>query len=160
MQNPVQIGGHAVGTGCPLLFIAGPCVIESIDQLRTVAEELVRLKEQSGYAFVFKASFDKANRTSLSSYRGPGLEEGLTMLQQISSEFHLPVTTDLRLARRDQADAILQVVLTDARERTAVIGVQSSKMVICAARTSVHCSFQNSVALAFLDKVQSIGAYS
>ena len=125
MQNPVQIGGHAVGTGCPLLFIAGPCVIESIDQLRTVAEELVRLKEQSGYAFVFKASFDKANRTSLSSYRGPGLEEGLTMLQQISSEFHLPVTTDLHEPQQAAACAevcsILQIPAFLARQTDLLV---------------------------------------
>ena len=61
------------------LFIAGPCVIESMDVLDTVAQELLRIKQQTGVEVYFKASFDKANRTSLSSFRGPGMEKGLQM---------------------------------------------------------------------------------
>ena len=90
-----------------------------------MAEELVRLKEQSGYAFVFKASFDKANRTSLRSYRGPGLEEGLAMLQQISSEFHLPVTTDLHEPQQAvpcaEVCSILQVPAFLARQTDLLV---------------------------------------
>ena len=95
MLNPVTIAGHPTGSGQPLLFIAGPCVIESQDQLLDIAEHLANLGQQMGVSVVFKASFDKANRTSLNSYRGPGLYEGLRMLEQVVRETELPVTTDL-----------------------------------------------------------------
>lgn len=77
------------------IFIAGPCVIESMELLETVAEELVRLRETLDIDIYFKASFDKANRTSLHSFRGPGMEKGLQMLQQIKDRYHLPVLTDI-----------------------------------------------------------------
>lgn len=77
------------------IFIAGPCVIESMDILETVAAELCRLRKTFGAAFYFKASFDKANRTSLGSYRGPGMEKGLQMLADIKSKYSLPILTDI-----------------------------------------------------------------
>ena len=77
------------------IFIAGPCVIESSELLDTVAAELVRLHQQSGAEIIFKASFDKANRTSLSSFRGPGLEKGLQMLADIKSRYGLRILTDI-----------------------------------------------------------------
>ena len=77
------------------LFIAGPCVIESEQVLRTVAEEIVRLNTQLGIDIIFKSSFDKANRTSVSSFRGPGLEKGLQMLSDIKSNYGLRILTDI-----------------------------------------------------------------
>lgn len=77
------------------IFIAGPCVIESMELLQTVAEELSKLRETLDIEIYFKASFDKANRTSLHSFRGPGMEKGLQMLQQIKEHYHLPVLTDI-----------------------------------------------------------------
>ena len=77
------------------IFIAGPCVIESAEVLDTVAAELVRLRDELGAQVVFKASFDKANRTSLSSYRGPGLDKGLQMLADVKAKWGLPLTTDI-----------------------------------------------------------------
>lgn len=77
------------------VFIAGPCVIESPGLLAEVAEELVRLRQAYGLDIYFKASFDKANRTSLSSFRGPGLERGLQMLQDVKDRFGLPILTDI-----------------------------------------------------------------
>lgn len=77
------------------IFIAGPCVIESMELLQTVAEELSRLRETLDIDIYFKASFDKANRTSLHSFRGPGMEKGLQMLKQIKEHYHLPVLTDI-----------------------------------------------------------------
>lgn len=82
------------GTMRPV-FIAGPCVIESQELLNTVARELCRLRESLGLDIYFKASFDKANRTSLHSYRGPGLAEGVKMLGKVKEEFHLPILTDI-----------------------------------------------------------------
>ena len=76
-------------------FIAGPCVIESMELLETVAQELVRINEKLGTQIIFKASFDKANRTSIHSFRGPGLEKGLQMLGDIRKKYNLQVTTDI-----------------------------------------------------------------
>ena len=77
------------------IFIAGPCVIESADLLDTVARELVRLKQKLGVGIYFKASFDKANRTSIRSFRGPGLEKGLVMLNDIKEKYGLKLLTDI-----------------------------------------------------------------
>lgn len=77
------------------VFIAGPCVIESSELLGTVAQELVRLNKKYGIRIIFKSSFDKANRTSIHSYRGPGLEKGLQMLADIKSKYGLQLLTDI-----------------------------------------------------------------
>ncbi|MDR2885875.1 MAG: 3-deoxy-8-phosphooctulonate synthase [Rikenellaceae bacterium] len=77
------------------LFIAGPCVIESAELLDTVAAELVRIRETLGVDVIFKASFDKANRTSVSAFRGPGLEKGLQMLADVGAKYGLPLLTDI-----------------------------------------------------------------
>ena len=80
------------------VFIAGPCVIESAELLDTVAQELVRINQKYGIDIIFKASFDKANRTSLKSFRGPGLEKGLEMLADIKSRYGLRILTDIHEA--------------------------------------------------------------
>ena len=77
------------------IFIAGPCVIESQELLNTVAEELVRINNKLGTDIIFKASFDKANRTSIKSFRGPGLDRGLHMLADVKSKYGLRVLTDI-----------------------------------------------------------------
>ena len=77
------------------IFITGPCVIESAELLDTVAAELARLKIKTGLTFYFKASFDKANRTSIHSFRGPGLEKGLQMLADVKAKYGLPLLTDI-----------------------------------------------------------------
>ena len=76
-------------------FIAGPCVIESAELLDTVAQELVRINDKLGTDFIFKASFDKANRTSIHSFRGPGMDKGLQMLADIKSKYGLRLLTDI-----------------------------------------------------------------
>ncbi|MBP5571002.1 MAG: 3-deoxy-8-phosphooctulonate synthase [Prevotella sp.] len=77
------------------IFIAGPCVIESAELLEQVAQELVRINRQKGIDIIFKSSFDKANRTSVSSFRGPGLEKGLQMLSDIKEKYGLRILTDI-----------------------------------------------------------------
>lgn len=77
------------------IFITGPCVIESAELLDTVAAEIKRLSDLTGRTFYFKASFDKANRTSIHSFRGPGLERGLQMLADVREKNHLPLLTDI-----------------------------------------------------------------
>lgn len=82
------------------IFIAGPCVIESMDVLDIVAQTLKKIEQKLGVEVVFKASFDKANRTSLHSYRGPGLERGLQMLADVKERYALRVTTDIHEAHQ------------------------------------------------------------
>lgn len=77
------------------IFIAGPCVIESAECLDEVAQELVRLNKKYGVDIIFKSSFDKANRTSINSFRGPGLDKGLTMLNDIREKYGLRLLTDI-----------------------------------------------------------------
>lgn len=90
------------------IFLAGPCVIENAELLDIVAQRLVEIREKLQVEIYFKASFDKANRTSLSSFRGPGLEKGLQMLADIKSRYQLPLTTDIH--ESTQAEAVGQVV--------------------------------------------------
>lgn len=90
------------------IFIAGPCVIESEELLDTVAAELVNIRDKIGVDIIFKASFDKANRTSIHSFRGPGLEKGLKMLADIKSKYKLKILTDIHESY--QAEAVGKVV--------------------------------------------------
>ena len=90
------------------VYIAGPCVIESQELLNTVAAELVRLNEKYGIEIIFKASFDKANRTSLNSFRGPGMAKGLEMLQEIKDKYGLQLLTDIHESY--QAEEVGKVV--------------------------------------------------
>ncbi len=102
-----SVGSVRIGEGRPVL-IGGPCLAESLDLCRTVAEGLIPICERLGWGYIFKASFDKANRTSLTGSRGTGIEEGLSILQTIRAEFGVPVTTDLHLP--DQAAPVASVV--------------------------------------------------
>ena len=90
------------------IYIAGPCVIESQGLLNIVAEELVRLNKKYGIDIIFKASFDKANRTSLSSFRGPGMAKGLAVLQEIKDKYGLRLLTDIH--ESFQAEEVGKVV--------------------------------------------------
>lgn len=92
--KPFKIGNVTVG-GKKLLLILGPCVLESEKSARRAAERILAITRRLGVPFIFKASYDKANRTSGSSFRGPGLEEGCRILASISRDFNLPVTTDV-----------------------------------------------------------------
>ena len=85
------------------VFIAGPCVIESKELLDIVAEKLVSINSKNGVDIIFKASFDKANRTSISSFRGPGIERGLQMLADIKSRYGLRILTDIHESHQAQA---------------------------------------------------------
>jgi len=104
---PALIGQHRCGPGMPLLLIAGPCVIESEPLCLRIAEALAEIARQLPVQVVFKASYDKANRTSAGSFRGPGIDEGLGVLDRVRRETGLPVTTDVHLP--EQATAAGQV---------------------------------------------------
>lgn len=95
MANIVTVGDIAIGGGNPFALMAGPCQIESLEHARMMAEGLLRACAPTGTRLIFKASYDKANRTSLAGRRGPGMEEGLRILAAIRAEFGIPVMTDV-----------------------------------------------------------------
>ena len=93
--SPITLGDITIGGGSPFVLIAGPCVIESEQHATDLAGRLVDIARRAGTPFIFKASYDKANRTSGRSFRGPGLDEGLRVLAGIKSRFGVPVLTDI-----------------------------------------------------------------
>ncbi|MCH7989902.1 MAG: 3-deoxy-8-phosphooctulonate synthase, partial [Planctomycetes bacterium] len=95
--NPISVGDYECGREQPLLFIAGPCVIESEQLILEVGNRLAEISSELDIPLVFKSSFDKANRTSVDSFRGPGLEKGLAILDKVREQTGLPVTTDIHL---------------------------------------------------------------
>ncbi len=100
-----------IGTGQPLLLIGGPCALESEELARTVASTMQEICHRLGISYIFKASFDKANRTSLTSYRGPGLEEGLATLAKIRKEIGVPVISDIHdVSQVDAAAEVLDIL--------------------------------------------------
>jgi 2-dehydro-3-deoxyphosphooctonate aldolase (KDO 8-P synthase) len=105
--QPVSIGNVVCGPGRPLLWIAGPCVIESHELTLRIADTLAELAQRLQLPLVFKASFDKANRTSGKSFRGPGLCEGMKTLDTVKRRTGLPVTTDIH--ERVQVAAVAEV---------------------------------------------------
>src|SRR3954449_9375878 len=97
MSISFQIGDIHVGSG-DLFLIAGPCVIESEEHAIRMAEIIKGVARSMNFPFIFKASYDKANRTSIRSYRGPGLKEGLRILKKVKDEIHIPILTDVHQA--------------------------------------------------------------
>src|SRR5713226_8570141 len=94
MSVSFQVEGVRVGAG-NLFLIAGPCVIESEEHALFMAEVIKGVTRSLNFPFIFKASYDKANRTSIRSYRGPGLAEGLRILKKVKDEVHVPILTDV-----------------------------------------------------------------
>ncbi len=115
-------------------LIAGPCVIESMELLETVAQELVRINGKLGTDIIFKASFDKANRTSISSFRGPGLEKGLQMLADIKSKYGLLITTDVHESHQAEAAGevcdILQIPAFLCRQTDLLVAAAKTGKVV------------------------------
>ncbi|MBI4161299.1 MAG: 3-deoxy-8-phosphooctulonate synthase, partial [Acidobacteria bacterium] len=112
MDRPLDLlDGIAVGPGRPLLLVGGPCVIESPDHCLRMARAIRREAEARGLPFVFKASFDKANRTSAESFRGPGLEAGLRILEAVKGEVGVPVLSDVHeIAQVEPAARVLDIL--------------------------------------------------
>jgi len=129
-MNPVLVGDVPIGAGAPLAFIAGPCVIEEESACMRIAEAVKRSASQAGVPVIFKASFDKANRTSIASFRGPGLVEGLRILKRVRTELDMLVTSDIHLP--DQAEPAAEVL--DLVQIPAFLCRQTD-LVVAAART-------------------------
>lgn len=125
----VRVGTVSFGTGHPLALIAGPCVMEPDGMTEFIADELLRVCTRLGIPFIFKASFDKANRTSKSSFRGPGIEEGLETFSRIKKKTGLSVTTDVH--EPSQAGKIAEVV--DLLQVPAFLARQTDLLEACAA---------------------------
>lgn len=102
-HRTVKIGNIDLGADHPIAFITGPCQLENRDHAMMMAEKISNLCAKNGAGYIFKASYDKANRSSISSARGIGMEEGLRILQDISREFNCPVITDVHDASQCQA---------------------------------------------------------
>ena len=107
-SSVVKIGDFSVGGESPLVFILGPCQIENRDHALFMAEKIVNVCEPSSSKFIFKSSFDKANRSSITSSRGIGIEEGLKILEEVKSTFRCPVITDVHTV--PQCDIVAEVV--------------------------------------------------
>ncbi|MBQ1676087.1 MAG: 3-deoxy-8-phosphooctulonate synthase [Bacteroidaceae bacterium] len=128
------------------VFIAGPCVIESAECLDIVAQELVRINKKYGIDIIFKASFDKANRTSISSYRGPGLEKGLQMLADVKQKYGLRLLTDIHESH--QAAPAAEVV--DVLQIPAFLCRQTD-LLVAAAKTGKTVNIKKAQFLSGLD---------
>jgi 2-dehydro-3-deoxyphosphooctonate aldolase (KDO 8-P synthase) len=128
-KRTARIGPLTLSSG-KLFLIAGPCVIESADLCRRVAAEVKKVAERLGIAYVFKASYDKANRTSLTAFRGPGPEEGLEVLSRIREEFGVPVLTDVH----SQAEVDAAAPRVDCLQIPAFLCRQTD-LIVAAART-------------------------
>jgi 2-dehydro-3-deoxyphosphooctonate aldolase (KDO 8-P synthase) len=115
MTRAVRVGGITIGGGAPLALIGGPCAIESEGHAVMVAERLKAITAAAGIPFIYKSSYDKANRFSLSSYRGPGLKEGLRILRAVKDATGLPVLSDVHdVAEVEPAAEVLDVLQVPA----------------------------------------------
>jgi 2-dehydro-3-deoxyphosphooctonate aldolase (KDO 8-P synthase) len=128
--NPVAVGDLAIGGGRPLALVAGPCVIESEEHATGLAGLLAAIAARLGVPLIFKASYDKANRTSGRSFRGPGLDDGLRVLAAIKSRFGVPILTDVHEA----AQAARAAEVADILQIPALLSRQTD-LIVAAART-------------------------
>jgi 2-dehydro-3-deoxyphosphooctonate aldolase (KDO 8-P synthase) len=127
--NSFQVGDVRVGSG-NLFLIAGPCVIESEEHALRMAEIIKGVARALGFPFIFKASYDKANRTSIRSFRGPGIKEGLRILKRIKSELNIPVLTDVHetadVGKVAEAVDVLQIPAFLSRQTDLVVAAALS----------------------------------
>jgi 2-dehydro-3-deoxyphosphooctonate aldolase (KDO 8-P synthase) len=130
----IDLGPFSVGGESGLFLICGPCVIESRDVLMEIAEALKTWSLKEGVPMVFKASYDKANRTSLNAFRGPGIDEGLAMLQEVKRQFDFPILTDIHLpsdaAPVSEVADILQIPAFLCRQTDLLLAAASTRSII------------------------------
>jgi 2-dehydro-3-deoxyphosphooctonate aldolase (KDO 8-P synthase) len=133
-MNEVRVGNIKIGGSNPLVLIAGPCVIESEKMCLDTAKRIKDLAHRSGIPFIFKSSFDKANRLSLGSFRGPGLKRGLDVLAKVKQKLKVPLLSDIHCAKEvSQVKDILDIIQIPAflcRQTDIVVAVASSGCVV------------------------------
>jgi 2-dehydro-3-deoxyphosphooctonate aldolase (KDO 8-P synthase) len=147
---PVEIAGVSIGAG-PLMLIAGPCVIESETHAVDTAVALRDIARKAGVPFIFKASYDKANRTSTTSYRGPGLAEGLRVLARVRATANVPILTDIH----EPAHAAPVAEVADVLQIPAFLSRQTD-LLVAAARTGRAVNIKKGQFLAPLDMRHAI----
>jgi 2-dehydro-3-deoxyphosphooctonate aldolase (KDO 8-P synthase) len=134
MAKSINIANLKIGQGAPLVLIAGPCVVEDYETTREIAAYLKETTEKLEIPFIFKASFDKANRTSVRAFRGPGLTEGLRVLEEIKKEFGLPILSDVhRISEISAAQRVLDIIQIPAflcRQTDFIVEVAKSSRVV------------------------------
>jgi 2-dehydro-3-deoxyphosphooctonate aldolase (KDO 8-P synthase) len=128
--TPLQLGDFTIGGGAPIVLIAGPCVIESEAHAHDLAGRLADIARRVRIPYVFKASFDKANRTSVASFRGPGIDEGLRVLAGIKAKLGVPILTDIH----EPAQARAAADVADVLQIPAFLSRQTD-LITAAART-------------------------
>jgi 2-dehydro-3-deoxyphosphooctonate aldolase (KDO 8-P synthase) len=126
----ISLGSLRLGAGNPLFLIAGPCVIESEAHARMMAEKVAKIAADAGVPYIFKASYDKANRTSVKAFRGPGAQEGLRILGKIKADLKVPVLTDIH----DASQAALAAEVCDVLQIPAFLARQT-ELLIAAGKT-------------------------
>jgi 2-dehydro-3-deoxyphosphooctonate aldolase (KDO 8-P synthase) len=126
----ISLGSLRLGGNHPLFLIAGPCVIESEAHARSMAERVAKIASDAGVPYIFKASYDKANRSSVKGFRGPGLSEGLRILSKIKSDLHLPILTDIH----DPSQAASAAEVVDILQIPAFLSRQTD-LLVAAAKT-------------------------
>ena len=149
--TPVSAGAVSFGTGHPLAFVIGPCVIESEGHALDIASAIADIATRAGVPVVFKASFDKANRTSVASYRGPGLDEGLRVLGMVKERTGLPILTDIHEA--SQAAPAARVA--DILQIPAFLSRQTD-LIVAAAKTGRAINIKKGQFLAPKDMTHAI----
>jgi 2-dehydro-3-deoxyphosphooctonate aldolase (KDO 8-P synthase) len=133
-SKEISLGTLRLGGGHTLFLIAGPCVIESETHARTMAERVARIAADAAVPYIFKASYDKANRSSIKGFRGPGLKEGLRILARIKNDLHLPILTDIHEVSQagpaaEVAD-ILQIPAFLARQTDLLVAAAKTGRII------------------------------
>ncbi len=133
-NHSITLGSLRLGGGSSLFLIAGPCVIESESHARMLAEKVSQIAAAAGMPYIFKASYDKANRSSVSSFRGPGLNEGLKILGKIKSELKVPILTDIHepshAAPAAEVADILQIPAFLARQTDLLVAAGKTGRII------------------------------
>ncbi|WP_079710617.1 3-deoxy-8-phosphooctulonate synthase [Paraliobacillus ryukyuensis] len=135
MAKEIKLNDSTVfGNNRPFVLIAGPCVIESEDQIMETAEKLKEITDKLNIPFVFKASFDKANRSSIHSYRGPGLNDGIEVLRKVKEKYNVPVTSDIHEPSQVEKAAevldILQIPAFLCRQTDLLVAAAQSNKII------------------------------
>lgn len=126
MQKEVKVGNITIGAK-PFVFIGGPCVIEGLDITLRIAERLKEITSKLSLPFIFKSSYDKANRTSISSFRGPGIEDGLKVLAAVKERLGVPVLTDVHSVEESR----LAATVVDVLQVPALLSRQTDLLVAC-----------------------------
>jgi 2-dehydro-3-deoxyphosphooctonate aldolase (KDO 8-P synthase) len=158
MAKTIKIGGISMGQSRGLALIAGPCVIESREGCLAIAERLVKLAKAQRIPLVFKASYDKANRSSVRSFRGPGLERGLEILAEVKHRFQVPVLTDVHTVE----EAVRAAKVVDVIQIPAFLSRQTD-LLVAAGKTGVVVNIKKAQFMApwdiknAIEKVESTG---